>query len=176
VQVIQIVLSIENGISTVHSIESSAVQLGNGEAIHVKFSDQNILLILWRSNGESNYHEHKVFSHSNLGTTHLLNIPYRSNHNGKYCMEYSQHNTQAGFSRPTVLENDEVTALFSHYQIPDDDSFVPETMEVRELKGRGKNEDKKRIVLLGKDGLQYKVFGFPTLENRATREDEDISM
>jgi hypothetical protein len=48
-----VTLSIENGISTVHSIDSSAVQLGDGQIKDVKISDDSILLALWESKGKS---------------------------------------------------------------------------------------------------------------------------
>jgi anaphase-promoting complex subunit 4 len=51
VRVIQIALVVENGISTVQSVDSSAVQLGNGQAKDIKFVDGNTLLVLWESNG-----------------------------------------------------------------------------------------------------------------------------
>lgn len=44
--------SIENGISTVHGIDSSAVQLGDGQVTDVKFSDDSTLLVLWESKGK----------------------------------------------------------------------------------------------------------------------------
>lgn len=52
VQVVQITLSIENGISTTHDINSSAVQLGDGQIKDMKFSE-SVLLILWESEGQS---------------------------------------------------------------------------------------------------------------------------
>jgi hypothetical protein len=52
VQVIRIGLVIENGISTVQSVDSFIVQLGDGQAKDIKFADNMTLLVLWESNGE----------------------------------------------------------------------------------------------------------------------------
>jgi hypothetical protein len=48
----QITLAIENGISTVESIDSSALQLGTGRIKDLKFADSYTLLVLWESNGK----------------------------------------------------------------------------------------------------------------------------
>jgi hypothetical protein len=52
VHVVRVALSIENGVSMVHNINSSAVQLGDGQIKDVKFSD-SVLLVLWESKGKS---------------------------------------------------------------------------------------------------------------------------
>jgi anaphase-promoting complex subunit 4 len=47
-----VIFSIENGISTVQGIDSSALQLGEGQIKDLKFADDMILLVLWESKGE----------------------------------------------------------------------------------------------------------------------------
>lgn len=53
VQVVRVVLKIENGISTVQSVESSTVQLGDGRIKNIKFLDNFVFLALWESEGKS---------------------------------------------------------------------------------------------------------------------------
>lgn len=74
-----------------------------------------------------------------------------------------------------MFDSDEVLALFSKIVIPTEDSFVPEKMEIKESKSKGGNlkEDTRRIVFLGKNRLQYKVFEYP---GRQPHSDEDIPM
>jgi len=43
---------IDSGISTVSSIDSAAVQLGNGRVKDMKMWDDNLLLVLWGSKGK----------------------------------------------------------------------------------------------------------------------------
>jgi hypothetical protein len=43
---------IDSGISTVSSIDSAAVQLGNGRVKDIKMWDDNLLLVLWESKGK----------------------------------------------------------------------------------------------------------------------------
>jgi hypothetical protein len=43
---------IESGISTVSSIDSAAVQLGNGRVKDMKMWDDNLLLVLWETKGK----------------------------------------------------------------------------------------------------------------------------
>lgn len=44
-------LSMENGISSQHSISSSAIQLGSGQIRDIKFLDDTRLLVLWEQAG-----------------------------------------------------------------------------------------------------------------------------
>jgi hypothetical protein len=91
-------------------------------------------------------------------------------------LEYSPHDSSASIN-PTVFADEEVLALFSKYTISEEDSFVPEKMEIRDArpKGRRSNEDPGRIVFLGKDRFQYKVFRYPAQTPHKVP-DEDISM
>lgn len=52
VQIFQIEISIENGISTVHDLETQGMQLGHGKVRDIKFLDDSTLLVLWKSLGE----------------------------------------------------------------------------------------------------------------------------
>jgi anaphase-promoting complex subunit 4 len=47
------VFVIEKGISTVNHLNSSTVQLGDGEVKDLKFVDDSNLLVLWESKGSS---------------------------------------------------------------------------------------------------------------------------
>lgn len=51
VLVVRVALRIESGISTVDSIASSSLQLGDGRAKDMKFIDDDKLLVLWDSAG-----------------------------------------------------------------------------------------------------------------------------
>jgi anaphase-promoting complex subunit 4 len=61
--------------------------------------------------------------------------------------------------------------------MPDAGAFVPERLEIREQSNKT-NSDSRRIVILGKDRLHYKVFKFPGADStRGTAAaDEDIPM
>lgn len=50
VQVVRVTISIEKGISSIRSAESSAVQLGDGEIRDIKFFG-DFLLVLWSAKG-----------------------------------------------------------------------------------------------------------------------------
>ena len=90
-------------------------------------------------------------------------------------MEYSMHNPHAETLSPTIFDDEEALALFSKFAISTDDSFVPEKMEIRVSKSNGRKsiEDTRRIILLGKNRLQYKVFKYPALQPHL---EEDIPM
>jgi anaphase-promoting complex subunit 4 len=113
--------------------------------------------------------------------TTLLSIPYRTKGSSPrpddFCLEYSPHNPRTEPITPTVFNSDELLALFSKNTMSTEESFVPEKMEIRESKSKvGKlNEDTRRIVILGKGRLKYKVFKYPAQQLHKVP-DEDISM
>lgn len=90
-------------------------------------------------------------------------------------MKYSPHTANGKGLEPTILNNHQVLQLFSRYKISDGTSFVPEKLEIREKNPRKEEEDSRRILLLGKDKLHYRVLKFAHPDAGAT-EDEDISM
>tara|TARA_R110002060_G_scaffold7130_6_gene10898 strand:- start:195 stop:395 length:201 start_codon:yes stop_codon:yes gene_type:complete len=51
VHVVRVMLSVENGISSQHSIETSAIQLGTGQVRDIKFFDDSNLFVLWDLEG-----------------------------------------------------------------------------------------------------------------------------
>ncbi|KAJ5038336.1 uncharacterized protein L3040_007202 [Drepanopeziza brunnea f. sp. 'multigermtubi'] len=140
VQVVRILLSIENGVSSAHSSTSSAVHLGDGQIRDIKFSDDSVLFVLWELNG----------------TTKLLSIPYDAipgtgmMQGENYRMEYSPqfHPT------PAKLSNDEVVGFFSRHRLPGDSAFLPEKMEVRERSSKN-SEDESRRLYEGTQGRGY---------------------
>jgi hypothetical protein len=54
VQVIRIALSIENGVSSVHEVTSSTLELGEGQVQDMKFTDENVLILLLELKGKAN--------------------------------------------------------------------------------------------------------------------------
>lgn len=75
-----------------------------------------------------------------------------------------------------LLSNKDVVTQFSYYRIPGDGSFTPGTMEVREqTKGRG-HEDSRRLFILGKDKVHYKILRFEDLKSMKDDADVDVSM
>jgi hypothetical protein len=94
-------------------------------------------------------------------------------------LEYSPHDPSAESINPTIFADEEVLAHFLKYTISNEDSFVPERLEIRESKSKGRrpNDDTRRIVFLGKDRLHYKVFKYPAQQlHKISDGDEDISM
>ena len=115
--------------------------------------------------------------------TSLLSIPYRSTNGStatdEYCLEYSPHDPTVEHIKPTMFANEQVNAIFSKYTISTDDSFVPERLEVRVSRSgnRRADEDTRRVIVLGKDHLHYKVFKYPAPPlYKVSDENEDISM
>lgn len=53
VQVVQVELLIENGISTVRSTSSSTMQLGDGKIKDLKFLDDKTIIVLWEAGGKA---------------------------------------------------------------------------------------------------------------------------
>lgn len=51
VRIVCVMLSIENGVSSQHSISSSSIQLGTGQVRDVKFLDESRLFVLWEVDG-----------------------------------------------------------------------------------------------------------------------------
>jgi len=61
--------------------------------------------------------------------------------------------------------------------MPDAGAFVPEQLEIRGQSNKN-DGDSRRIVVLGKDRLHYKIFKFPGagLTRGTAAADEDIPM
>lgn len=60
--------------------------------------------------------------------------------------------------------------------MPGTGAFVPERLEIRRQSSKS-DKDSRRIAVLGKDRLHYKVFKFPGADSRQQAEaDEDIPM
>ena len=111
------------------------------------------------------------------GTTRLLGL---SCHHGvneadpaHFQMKYSPHDPNKP-TIPTAFINAEVVATLELYSIPKEGSFVPEKVEIRGQKSSRTTEDMRRLFLLGKDRLHYKVLKIPA--NVQKRTDEDTSM
>jgi anaphase-promoting complex subunit 4 len=111
--------------------------------------------------------------------TSLLSVPYRSalgDNAAAYTIPYSPY-AQSRPPKPTVFSNEEALERFSGYEIASGGPFVPETIEIRGHGGRKGSDEAKRIVILGSDRMQYKVFKLATRNASIGRTaDEDISM
>ncbi|CAD6442860.1 c06f7089-702f-465a-9a30-5ce32c70bb1d [Sclerotinia trifoliorum] len=140
VQVVQIELFVENGISTVRSTNSSVLQLGDGQIMDFKFMDDSTILVLWEANGKCN----------------LLGIPY-NNGSGSH-IKYQPHRISASRSKAIILSNEEVINKFLQTEFPGDGSIIPEIMMIRSQIGSKNDDQMKRLVVLAKDRLRYKVF------------------
>ena len=112
-----------------------------------------------------------------------MSLPYHASNSstevGEQCLEYFPNDPNAESIRPTIFAHDEVLGRFSRYTISTEESFVPERIEIRDStsKRRRANEDPRRIVVLGKDRLRYKVLKYPTaVPHNISEENGDISM
>ncbi|KAH9222829.1 anaphase-promoting complex, cyclosome, subunit 4-domain-containing protein [Leptodontidium sp. 2 PMI_412] len=157
VRIVCVMLSIENGVSSQHSISSSSIQLGTGQVRDVKFLDESRLFVLWEVDG----------------TASLLSICYAAT-DTEYSLSFSPPSGQPDISRS--FSNEEVLEQFSRYKLPSDSSFVPRKMEIREQSVGRNNEDWRRLFLLGKDKVHYKIFKFGTANPSKEDRDHDVSM
>lgn len=79
--------------------------------------------------------------------------------------------------KPTVFSNEELLERFSGYEIASGGPFIPETIEIRGQGDRKGSDEAKRIVILGSDQMQYKVFKLAArAASMVETTDEDISM
>lgn len=87
-------------------------------------------------------------------------------------MEYSPH-IENSSPKPVIFSNEEVKERFEKYQIPSvGGSFIPEKLEVRS----GAFE-MRRVVVLGKDGVHYKVLNFEKVgKEKGKGSDGDVQM
>ncbi|KUJ12694.1 uncharacterized protein LY89DRAFT_672835 [Mollisia scopiformis] len=169
-QVVRVIMSLENGISSPHSVSSTSLQLGNGIIKDLKIWDDSEILALWESNT----------------TTSLLNIPYKSNLKGNlsnYALNYSPHSSKGKGGPTPHFSNQEVLQQFCKYKLSTDQAFVPERLEIRASsdmrhnEGGEKQADSRRIILLSKDRLHYRVLRLGKADALSeVAEDEDISM
>ncbi|TVY29164.1 Anaphase-promoting complex subunit [Lachnellula hyalina] len=155
IQMSRITFGVASGISTVHGIESAAIQLGTGRIKDIKIFDGESLLILWETTSD---------------TTYLLSIPSDAISN---YTPYAKHSPP----RPAICSNDDVVSRFSRFELPGTSAFIPERLEIRRQSNKD-DKDSIRIAVLGKDRLHYKVFKIPGPDStrRAVEADEDIPM
>lgn len=107
------------------------------------------------------------------GTASLLSICYAAT-DTEYSLSFSPPSGQPDISRS--FSNEEVLEQFSRYKLPSDSSFVPRKMEIREQSVGRNNEDWRRLFLLGKDKVHYKIFKFGTANPSKEDRDHDVSM
>ncbi|CZT51391.1 related to cyclosome/APC subunit Cut20/Apc4 [Rhynchosporium secalis] len=141
VHIVRAPFSIENGVSSRQGISSSAIQLGTGQIRDIKFLDDTCLLVLWELEG----------------TARLLSIYYNST-DMEHSLNYAPHSGNASMSES--LSNKEVLERFSQYRIPGDGSFVPGKIEIREQDVGQSHEDARRLCLLSKNMVHYKIAKF----------------
>jgi anaphase-promoting complex subunit 4 len=108
-----------------------------------------------------------------------LSIPIRkieqnnlSNHS-ENSIRYFPHVENGSSPSPTVLNNEEVLQRFSKSESQNEGSFVAGSMAVRD---QNNNEDMRRLVLLGKDELHYRILKLADSNSGRKRADEDVSM
>ena len=99
-----------------------------------------------------------------IGSTTLLRIPLGAHNEdlGEQGLTYSPHTPNPNLSSIFVLDNEEIMERYSTYRIPVEEGFVPEKIEIREGKHTKPNRETRRIVILGKDRLHYKIFNLPS--------------
>jgi len=159
VQITQVGLSIESGISSVSSLCSKAFQLGDGEVKDIKFLDSTTLLVSWELGGK----------------TRILNLSFSAGARTERCLEYSPHEPGESVQAIT-LSNAKVVHRFSEH-VSLADSFVPNKIYVRKRnRHRKTTDDSQRLVMLGKDKMHYKVFKLSNGFRAKGQRDEDISM
>lgn len=112
------------------------------------------------------------------GKTSLLSIPYQnsepSGSTDTFDLPYLPYNPKST-SHISPFTNEQVTGQFKRFEVPGGDSFIPETIQVREQKSKKGKKYADRIVLLGQNKLHYKVFELLG-EEAQKGEDGDIDM
>lgn len=112
------------------------------------------------------------------GKTSLLSIPYqtpeRSSSADAFELPYLPYNPKSN-SRITSFTNEQVIDQFKKLEVPGGDSFIPETIQVREPKTKKGKKYAGRIILLGQSKLHYKVFELVG-KGSQTVEDGDVAM
>lgn len=112
----------------------------------------------------------------------LLTVPYNPDsqtrqvvdYRAEVIMQYSEFNPENMGIEPATFTKDEVLDRFSTSEIPNAVSFVAERMTIRPSSER-KAEDGTRLVILGKNRLQYKIFKLVDKAEKPTVT-EDTSM
>lgn len=134
--------------------------------------DDSTILVLWEADGKA----HPTLSfrtNMNSGECNLLGIPY--NIGGGAHIKYQPHRISASRSKAIILSNKDVVDRFLQNKLSDERPSAPGNMMIRPGIDSKINDDLKRLVILAKDRLRYKVFkwaGGPTDKNG----DEDIPM
>ncbi|KAM3077296.1 hypothetical protein ACMFMG_006647 [Clarireedia jacksonii] len=163
VRIIQAILSIENGISTVLGTNSALLQLGNGSIKSIKFFDRDNLLLFWEDNGKGK----------------LLGLAYENRQDASQITQnhfkYQPYRNAASTCKAVVFDNEEVVANFLQSEFDSNGSFSPEKITIRSQSDEKMNDDVKRLVVLSKDKFHYKIFNWvKTSPKKAS--DGDISM
>ena len=78
--------------------------------------------------------------------------------------------------KTTILSNEDVLGRFSKYKIPSEGVFIPQKMEVRTRDGIKAIQETRRLVVLGKGNLHYKVFRLPQPTHVENATDMDVLM
>jgi anaphase-promoting complex subunit 4 len=146
----------------VRRTDSALIQLGDGRIKDMKFADDNVLLVLWESNGKKLRNRSSAYPHSNTETRSLLSLFYGANQAGLETphLKYSSYMQNGGPYSPTIFSNENVKTQLSRFQIPDPGSFIPERMEFRGQDQRRQKEGTRRLMFLRDDKMHYKVFKF----------------
>ena len=92
---------------------------------------------------------------------------------GENIIRYFSHVENGGSPSPTVLNNEEVLQRISKGERQNEGSFVVGSMAVRE---QNNSEDMRRLVLLGKDKLHYRILKLADSNSGRKRADEDVPM
>lgn len=90
-------------------------------------------------------------------------------------MKYQPHRISASRSKAIILSNGEVIDKFLQTEFAGEGPLVPENMMIRPKIGSKNNDNMKRLVILAKDKLRYKVFKLVGAPFDKTT-DEDIPM
>jgi anaphase-promoting complex subunit 4 len=88
-------------------------------------------------------------------------------------MRYFRHVENGGSPSPTILNNEEVLRRFSKGEGQNEGSFVARSIAIRV---QNNDDDMRRLVLLGKDKMHYKICKLADLNPARKRADEDIPM
>ncbi|PQE12926.1 anaphase-promoting complex component Cut20 Apc4 protein [Rutstroemia sp. NJR-2017a BBW] len=160
VRIVQAILSIENGISTVLGTNAALLQLGDGNIKSIKFLDRTL-------------------SDLDIGKCKLLGLAYENREDAwkttQSHFKYQPHRNATSICKAVVFDNEEVVANFLQSEFDSNSSFTPEKIAVRSQSGGRMNDNSKRLVVLSKDRLQYKIFNWTDGSPKKTG-DEDISM
>ncbi|KAI9721737.1 MAG: hypothetical protein M1812_002072 [Candelaria pacifica] len=158
----RVVLKVSNGISSKIALERSSIHFGSGDLRDAKFVDNERIMVLYCSHGETKANV------KDTGHSRLLSIPYNADLEDPFGLQYSPWSTstagdEGANSEPLLdLRDSEGMRHYLQHSFPPNETWTPERLEVNGRRGR------RALCVLGADRIHYKIFD---LDGGSSKED-----